>query len=114
MLMMSCIRKRYGLLLGALVLAGCTGVPLRVPGNGMAAGEESLGQVTGKATGIMLFNCIPIGQNGRFQEAYKRALASAPGATRIVDVTIQERWFWAWVLNGYKFELTGTAVRPKP
>ena len=95
------------------VLAGCTGVPLKVPGSAIGPGEVAAGPVTGEATGIMLFQFIPIGQNDRFQTAYARALASSPGATRVIDITIQEDWFWAWLLNGYQFKLEGTAVRNK-
>jgi hypothetical protein len=107
------VRKIVALLVLVLVFAGCSGIPLRIPGEGIAPGEESMGHVTGEATGVMLFQFIPIGQNDRFQSAYQRALISAPGATRLVDVTIQENWFWAWLLNGYQFKLSGTAVRPK-
>lgn len=87
------VRRFGGLLVVALLLAGCSSIPLRIPGDGIAPGEESMGQVTGEATGVMLFQFIPIGQNDRFQNAYQRALISAPGATRLVDVTIQESWF---------------------
>jgi hypothetical protein len=31
----------------------------------------------------------------------------------LTDVTIEERWFWAWVLNGYIFHVKGTAVIDK-
>jgi hypothetical protein len=106
-------RRVLGLLVVVLVVAGCSGIPLRIPGEGIGPGEEPMGHVTGEATGVMLFQCIPIGQNDRFQSAYQRALISAPGATRLVDVTIQENWFWAWLLNGYQFKLSGTAVRPR-
>jgi hypothetical protein len=99
------------LILSVLVVA-CTGVPLKVPSLPVQPGEVALGPVTGGATGIMLFQLIPIGQNGRFGAAYDRAVASQPGATRLTDITIQESWFWAWVLNGYKFKITGTAVGP--
>ncbi len=94
------------------IAAACSSVPLRIPGAELEAGEVAHGQVTGESTGVMLFQIIPIGQNDRFQEAYERAMLSAPGATRLIDVTIQESWFWAWLLNGYNFKLTGTAVGP--
>jgi hypothetical protein len=58
----------------------------------------------------MLFQVIPIGQNSRFVEAYKQALAKHPGATRIADMTISEQWFWAYILNGYVTRIQGTAV----
>ena len=44
--------------------------------------------------------------------AYQQALTTS-GGTRLIDITINERWFWAYILNGYSFEVTGTAVRPK-
>jgi hypothetical protein len=101
------------LVLTLLLAAGCTGTPLRVPTAELQANEVVLGPAHGKATGIMLFQFIPIGQNDRFADAYSRALVSMPGATRLVDITIHENWFWAWILNGYSFHLEGTAVRSR-
>jgi hypothetical protein len=96
-----------------LLATGCTGIPLRLPSAPVGVDEEAIGPVSGEATGMMLFQLIPIGQNERFVLAYDRALDNAKGATRLVDVTIQEDWFWAWILNGYRFRVTGTAVRAK-
>ena len=93
------------------LLAGCTGVPLKMPGTAIQPGETALGPVEGDSTGVMLFQFIPIDQNDRFERAYSSALGQQPGATRIADVEIQENWFWAWVLNGYTFHVRGTAVR---
>ncbi len=96
-----------------LLISGCKGVPLKIPATGIQPDETELGPVEGKATGIMLFQFIPIGQNSRFEAAYSHALAMLPGATRIVDIVIQENWFWGYILNGYTFHLRGTAVRAK-
>jgi hypothetical protein len=96
-----------------LLTLGCSGTPLKIPTDPMRPSEELLGTASGSATGIMLLQLIPIGQNDRFTDAYQEALQSVPGATRLIDVTIQEDWFWAWLLNGYHFTLTGTAVRTK-
>jgi hypothetical protein len=60
----------------------------------------------------MLFQVIPINQNDRFVNAYREALQKV-GGSRLTDVTIEERWFWAWVLNGYIFHVKGTAVIDK-
>jgi hypothetical protein len=60
----------------------------------------------------MLFQFIPITQNDRFVEAYREALVQS-GGTRLVDVTIEERRFWAYVLNGYIFHVKGTGVVEK-
>ena len=98
--------------LGALVAAAgaCKGAPLNL-NDPKQPNEVVVGQVEGKSTGIMLFQFIPIGQNQRFNVAYERALAQAPGATRLADVTVQENWFWAWILNGYMTTVSGTAVK---
>ena len=60
----------------------------------------------------MLFEFIPVKQNDRFVDAYREALAAKRG-TRLVDVTVTEHWFWAWVLNGYIFHVKGTGVTDK-
>lgn len=71
---------------------------------------QVLGQGTGKATGIMLFQFIPINQNERFRTAYDRAVASK-GGTRLLDPKIEESWFWAYLLNGYVTTVSGTVVK---
>ena len=96
-----------------LLTLGCSGTPVRIATLPVQPNEEVIGPVTGSSTGVMLFQFIPLGQNDRFGTAYQRALLSVSGATRIVDVTIQEDWLWLWLLNTYNFTLTGTAVRAK-
>ena len=54
---------------------------------------------------------IPVATDGRFQRAYAAALASVPGATALVDVTFQERWYWAGFGTVYCTTITGEAVR---
>ena len=100
-----------GVLSSLLLMASCTGVPLTIDSSPLRQGETALGPAEGKATGIMLFQFIPIGQNTRFQTAYERALKSVPGATRLTDVKITENWFWAYVLNGYSTTIQGTGVK---
>ncbi|MCB9898522.1 MAG: hypothetical protein H6825_11000 [Planctomycetes bacterium] len=97
-------------LLGAVLLAGCHGLPLTIPTEPVGPGEEVIGPVDGSATGLMILQFIPVGQNQRFQRAYDAALQKV-GATRLVDVTIREDWFWAYILNGYTTHVSGTAVR---
>lgn len=69
-----------------------------------------LGEAEGYSTGIMLFQFIPIKQNDRFNEAYQDALNQL-GGTCLTDPVIQEKWFWAYVLNGYGFSVKGTVVK---
>ncbi len=101
------------LALATVVLAaGCSSAPLTIQTPPVQPDEEVLGEASGGCTGIMLFQLIPIRQNARFEAAYVNALRSR-GATRLINPTIRERWFWAWVLNGYSFRVSGTAVRKR-
>ena len=96
-----------------LATAACSSAPLTIPTPPVGPDEKVLGEVSGSDVGVMLFQLIPINQNSRFVDAYAEALARAPGATRLVNPTISERWFWAYLLNGYSFTVRGTAVGPK-
>lgn len=96
----------------ALCTTACRGVPLQL-NDPLQANEVAVSEVEGSSTGIHLFGIIPIGLNQRFGVAHDRALAQAPGATRIANTTISENWFWAYILNGYTTTVRGTAVRPK-
>lgn len=96
-----------------LALAGCVSMPVNMgsPPN-LQEGKDYtvLGEGEGSSVGIMLFNVIPINQNDRFQKAYEEAVKSK-GGDRLMNPTIEERWFWAWVLNGYIFKVKGTVVK---
>ena len=104
--------KKMVLLILVFAISACTSTPLLIPTAPPGPDEEVLGHATGNSTGIMLFNFIPIKQNDRFQAAYNEALRSK-GATRLVNPSISERWFWAYILNGYSFTVSGTAVKKK-
>ena len=95
-----------------LTITACQSVPLTIPSAPVGPNEQRLGTGEGSSTGIMLLQFIPINQNDRFVKAYRQALAQS-GGTRLVDVTIEERWFWAWILNGYIFHVKGTGVVEK-
>jgi hypothetical protein len=65
--------------------------------------SKSLGTTEGSACGSMLllgtaYYFIPVGLNSRVETAYKRALEKKPGAKSLVNVTMQENWYW-WVLG---------------
>lgn len=93
----------------AAVLGGCVSDPVSFRKCNMT-NATVLGEAEGSATGIMLFNVIPINQNHRFKDAYQDAVSQL-GGTCLVDPVVQERWFWAWALNGYKFKVKGTVVK---
>ena len=102
----------FFLFFAILIFTACHSAPLQIPTQPPGPDEEVLGMASGSSTGIMLFQFIPIKQNDRFKEAYNQALQNS-GGTRLVNPTIKERWFWAWVLNGYIFNISGTAVKKK-
>jgi len=107
------LATRFSFVLVVLAAVGCTGTPLRLPSAPLQPNEEVIGPVHGNCTGIMLFGFIPIDQNDRFEDAYHEAFTSVNGATRIMDATIQEDWWWGYIMNGYNFHFSGTAVRTK-
>ena len=102
--------------IGCIVLlsfVGCVSSPLEIKTSPIAPNEKALGEASGSATGILLFGFIPIKQNSRFQDAYTQAIQTHPGTTRLVNPIIEEQWFWAVVLDGFIFKVTGTAVGEK-
>ena len=75
-----------------------------------------LGKATGAACGSLgIFgtstNFVPMGLNGRFERAYNNALESVPGATGLIDVTIQERWYWWFVGTARCVTVNGEAIK---
>ncbi len=93
---------------GAL-LVGCVSDPLRFPKCDMT-NAKVLGESEGTSVGIMLFNVIPINQNTRFNLAYEEAITKL-GGTCLTDPVIEERWYWAYLFNGYIFKVKGTVVK---
>jgi len=106
---------RVALMLGAILIAGCASNPFnaapRPPDK-----FEKLGAASGKACGSLLidgtvYNFIPILLNSRVERAYGEAVQSVPGATGLVNVTMQENWFW-WVIGSTRcVTITGEAIR---
>ncbi|HUL00844.1 MAG TPA: hypothetical protein VLX29_08320 [Nitrospirota bacterium] len=100
----------FAILLISLLIS-CTSVPVKIP-TVMDKQYAVLGEGEGSAVGIMLFNCIPIGQNQRLDRAYKDAIYSKNGDA-LINPVISERWFWAYVLNGYVTTVKGTVIKYK-
>ncbi len=103
------------MVLGVLLLfsaTACMSTQVKLPTAAVGENEKVLGHTEGTGVGIMLFGFIPIMQNTRFENAYLEAVQNG-GGTRLTDVVISERWFWAYVLNGYIFKVEGTAVANK-
>lgn len=92
-----------------LVATGCTSTPVRMDTFSDQPYEE-IGPVKATASGFMLFGFIPIRHNSRFHRAYEACLERS-GGDGLVNPVITERWYWAWVGNGYITTIQGTAVQ---
>jgi hypothetical protein len=107
------ISKFSAAIVFAIASAGCTGIPYK-----MATVEpdhskyEVLGPASGKARGFMILNLIPIGQNSKIEKAIEKAIQSK-GGDELIDISIQESWFWAYVLNSYAVEVEGIVLKKK-
>ncbi len=94
-------------------IAGCAGVPVHMTSPAPDPSKyEVLGDGMGRSVGIMLFQFIPINQNQRFEKAYNAAIESK-GGDKLLNPVISERWFWAYILNGYSTTVRGTVVKEK-
>jgi hypothetical protein len=99
-------------ILSILVFAvGCSSVPQRM---GAIQGKdyEVLGRAKSTAGGIMLLSLIPIGHNSKINRAYSDAVEQLEGDD-LINPTIAESWYWAWVLNGYKVTIEGDVIKYK-
>ena len=75
-----------------------------------------VGKVTGTACGSMgvlatAFYFIPMGANNRVENAYNNAVASVPGATALLDVTIKEDWYWWLIGTARCVTVSGEAIK---
>lgn len=98
----------------ALLAAGCVSQPLKFPTTEQVSKTpyDVLGEGQGEATGIMLFQFIPIGQNERYVKAYDAAVRSK-GGDALINPEIEENWFWGYILNGYQTRVKGTVIKFK-
>ncbi len=83
------------------------------------APQEVLGKASGSACGskivsmpgAMALDFIPILFSSRLERAMEDAIMSVPGATRLVNVTIDESWFY-WLLGMTRcVSISGDAVK---
>lgn len=109
-------RGRKWLALGTVcLLSACASEYVKVAPK-PAENYTRLGPATGSACGVLgilgtITNFAPFGQNDRVQRAYADALASVPGSTGLVNVTMRENWYW-WVLATSRcVTITGEAVK---
>lgn len=108
---MKMVKALSTILLSALILVGCSGTSMKTQ-NLDETEYTVIGPGQATATGIMLFQFIPIQQNDRFVRAQKAAIESQ-GGDALINVEVQEDWFWAWILNGYQTTVSGDVVKLK-
>jgi hypothetical protein len=75
-----------------------------------------MGKATGSDCGSLgilstAYYAIPMGLNSRVENAYNNAVASVPGATSLVDVTIQEDWYWWLIGTARCVTISGEAIK---
>jgi len=102
-------------LASTVTLAGCSSAPVMVAPE-PSAQFERLGKAEGSSCGALLIfgsalNFLPAGLNERVENAYASALASVPGATGIIDVTMYENWYWWFVGTSRCVTIKGEAVK---
>ena len=114
------IVRRFGasallLLIFGLLSGGCastyTNVAPKPPDQ-----YEKLGHAKGAACwslGIVstAYYAIPFGLEGRDARAYQNAVASVPGATALIDVTVHETWTWWIIVTARCATVEGEAIR---
>jgi len=99
----------------ALFTTGCASSPMNICPTA-PANAERLGPAKGVATGHHgiwgpPLYVVPIGLNSRVEKAYSNAVASVPGATGLIDVTLQESWYWWIFATARKVTITGEAIK---
>ena len=87
---MKYLSKVVAATLFGVVLAGCTGAPMKT------AHYDSnqytvVGHSEASATGLLLFGIIPIRQNSRFVRAQNAAI-QAKGGDAMINTQVQENW----------------------
>jgi hypothetical protein len=89
------------LLVSAVLGAGCVGTAVQFADPPMDKLDLSRGtSVMGAASGLSLFECIPIGINQRHARAYDRMQRKVP-YQHLTNITVQDSWKWAFI--GYKY-----------
>lgn len=110
-------RKRFAVITAQLscLLAGCASEPVSVAPMPPAK-YLILGKARGEACGSFgiltpPLYFVPMGLNTRVQKAQQRALASVPGATSLINVELQDDWYW-WILASTRCTtISGDAIK---
>lgn len=96
-------------------VAGCSSQPVNLAPL-PPAHYRVLGKASGRACGVFGFfgpaiNVVPIAMNERVDEAHRRAIQSVPGATGLINVGLQDEWYW-WLIGTTRCTtVTGDAIQ---
>lgn len=99
----------------AIFLGGCASSFTNVAPT-LPTEYSRMGTATGSACGSLglfatAYYFVPMGLNSRVERAYADALSSVPGATALINVTMQENWYWWLVGTARCVKITGEAVK---
>lgn len=98
-----------------VLLAGCASAFVPIAPKPPAQ-YAKLGPAKGSACGSLgilgtAYYFVPMALNSRMADAYKDAVASVSGATALIDVTVEEDWYW-WVIGTARcVTVTGEAIK---
>ena len=110
------MKKRIGgmiALLVALLNAGCQGTRVEFKEVFRDRLDLTSGRkIIGKASGLYLFEAIPIAVNDRQMRAYQR-LKEEAGSEYITDIRISDSWKFAFIGFKYSTIMTATAYPQK-
>ena len=98
-------------LMALALLSACQGTAYRM-GNVEFDHEKYtvVGQGEQRATGIMLFSVIPIQNTNKVKRAVDRIIETHRG-DELVNITVQESYFWAVILTGFRVDVSGTVLK---
>ena len=108
--------RRLRLIAAATLLSAACQSPLVNMAPRPPAEYEKLGGVEAEACGH-LYLILPwhqiyaSGLMERVERAYEQAVASVPGATGLVNVVHQERWYWWGLASARCTKISGDAIR---
>ena len=106
--------KSASLIIIALLITGCSGQSYTFADVEVDPERyEIIGQGEESATGVMLFQVIPISHNNKIKRAIEKIKKDNNGDD-LIKITVKESWFWAYILNGYKVHISGTVIKKRP
>ncbi len=99
----------------AFIAGGCTSGPVLIAPQPPVQ-YDVLGPAAGTAVGGLyvdgtIWNFVPILLNSRVDRAYRDAVASVPGATGLINVTLQESWYWIVIGTLRVSKIRGDAIK---